>query len=242
MPQLADRVQLQVDPKLYLKDPTSSEIGLAIVGQSVVMIDEMGYEVFTLRKLAERIGTTEATVYRYFKNKHRLLLYLIAWYWSWMEHRLVLATNNVEDSRERLRLALYELTRPIEGDALIPHIDEAVLYRVVVAESSKVYLHRDVADENRDGLFLGYKRLCKTAADLVRAVSPSYAYPVALVSTVVESSHLQRYFAEHLPRLTDVDRARPDWSTTQFLTEMVFRTITAHATESFSKHRHNVGR
>lgn len=227
--QLADRVKLQVDSKFHLKDPTTSEIGLAIVGQSVQMIDEMGYEAFTLRKLAERIGTTEASVYRYFKNKHRLLLYLIAWYWSWMEFRLVFAIANVEDPRERLRLALYELTRPIEDDALIAHIDESVLYRVVVAESSKVYLHREVTEENRDGLFLGYKRLCQTAADLVRAVSPTYAYPVALISTVVESSHLQRYFAEHLPRLTDVDREHPDSSTTQFLTEMVFRTIAPRA-------------
>lgn len=224
-----DRVKLQVDPKFHLKDPTTTEIGLAIVGQSVLMIDEMGYEAFTLRKLAERIGTTEASVYRYFKNKHRLLLYLIAWYWSWMEFRLVFATTNVEDPRERLRLAIHELTRPIEDDALIAHIDEAILYRVVVAEASKVYLHRDVTDENRDGLFLGYKRLCRAAADLILAVSPTYAYPVALVSTVVESSHLQRYFAEHLPRLTDVDRSRPDWSTTQFLTEMVFKTIAPSA-------------
>lgn len=221
----ADGVQLQLDPKFHVKDPTTSELGLAIVGHGIQMIDEMGYEAFTFRKLAERIGTTEASVYRYFKNKHRLLLYLIAWYWTWMEHRLVLATANLTDPRERLRRALHELTRPIEADDLIPHVDEAVLYRVVVAESSKVYLHRDVTDENREGLFLSYKRLCRAVADLIREVSPRYAYPVALVSTVVESSHLQRYFAEHLPRLTDVDRARPDWSTTQFLTDLVFKTI-----------------
>lgn len=226
---LSDRVRLHLDPKLHLKDPTTSELGLAIVGTGILMIDELGYEAFTFRKLAERIGTTEASVYRYFKNKHRLLLYSIAWYWTWMEYRLRLATANVTDPRERLRLALHELTRPIEDDDLIPHIDEAVLYRVVVAESSKVYLHRDVTDENREGLFLSYKRLCRVVADLILEVSPTYAYPVALVSTVVESSHLQRYFAQHLPRLTDVDRARPDWSTTHFLSEMVFRTIGAES-------------
>lgn len=203
----------------------TSDLGSAIVEHSILMIDEMGYEAFTIRKLAERIGTTEASVYRYFKNKHRMLLYLIGWYWAWTEYRLVLATVNVVDPRERLRLALRELTGAIEDDVLSPHIDEAVLYRVVVAESSKVYLHRDVTDENREGLFLGYKRLCASVADVIREVSPTYVYPVALVSTVVEISHLQRYFSEHLPRLTDVDRARPDGSTTEFLTEMVFKTI-----------------
>ena len=222
---ITDRVKLQLDPKFHLNDPTTTEIGLAVVGHGILMIDELGYESFTFRKLAERIGTTEASVYRYFKSKHRLLLYLIALYWTWMEYRLMLATLNVDNPRERLRLALHELTRPIEQDDLFPHIDETILYRVVVAESPKVYLQRDVTDENRDGLFLSYKRLCRVVADLISVVSPTYAYPVALVSTVVESSHLQRYFAEHLPRLTDVDPSRTDWSTTHFLTEMVFKTI-----------------
>jgi len=224
-PVLTDRVHFQLDPNFHLKDPATSDLGLAIVEHGILMIDELGYEAFTFRKLAERVGTTEASVYRYFKNKHRLLLYLIGWYWSWMEYRLELALTNIVDPRERLRLALHELTRPIERDGRIPHIDEAVLYRVVVAESSKVYLHRDVTTENRDGLFLSYKRLCGAVANLIVGVSPTYAYPVALVSTVVESSHLQRYFAQHLPRLTDVDRSRTDRSTTEFLTEMVFKTI-----------------
>lgn len=227
MPPVAEFVQLRVDPKFHVKDPATSELGQAIVGQGILLLDELGYEAFTFRKLAERIGTTEASIYRYFKSKHRLLLYVTEWYWNWMEYRIVLATANVTDARERLRLALRELTRRIVRDELIPHVDEEALYRVVVAESSKVYLHRDVTEENRKGLFLSYKRLCRHVADLIEAVSPKYRYPVALVSTVVESSHLQRYFSEHLPRLTDVDRRRPDASTTEFLTEMVFRAIGA---------------
>ncbi len=216
-----------MDPKFHVKDPTTSDLGLSIVGQGLLLLDELGYEAFTFRKLAERIGTTEASVYRYFKSKHRFLLYLTEWYWNWMEYRVMIATVNIVNPRERLHLALAELTRRIERDDLIPHIDEAVLYRVVVAESSKVYLHRDVNAENREGLFMSYKRLCRNVADLVSEVSPAYRYPVALVSTVVESSHLQRYFSEHLPRLTDVDASQPDASTTDFLTEMVIKTISA---------------
>ena len=37
-------------------------------------------EEFTFRKLAQKINTTEASVYRYFENKHRLLIYILAWY------------------------------------------------------------------------------------------------------------------------------------------------------------------
>lgn len=222
---MTESVRLQVDGKLHLKDPTSTELGQSIVEQAILMLDEMGYEAFTFRKLADRVGTTEPSIYRYFRNKQRLLLYLTAWYWSWMEYRVLLATVNVVPPEQRLRLALAELTRPIVADETLPRIDEAALYRVVVADSSKAYLHRDVDVENREGLFLSYKRLCRTVADMIGAVNPAYAYPLALVSTVVESSHMQKYFAEHLPRLTDVKHALADASTTQFLTELVFRTI-----------------
>ena len=218
-------IRLQVDEKLHLKDPLSTELGKAIVEHAILMLDEIGYEAFTFRKLAERIGTTEPSVYRYFKNKQRLLLYLTSWYWSWMEYRLMLATVNVVPAEQRLRLALDELTRPIVADDITPRIDEGALYRVVVAESSKAYLHRDVDAENREGLFRSYKRLCRTVADMITDVNPSYRYPLALVSTVTESSHMQKYFAEHLPSLTEVKHAQADASTTQFLTEMVFRAI-----------------
>ncbi len=218
-------IKLQVDEKLYQKDPTSTDLGETIVGQAILMLDEIGYEAFTFRKLAERIGTTEPSVYRYFKNKQRLLLYLTSWYWSWMEYRLLLATVNVVPADQRLRLALAELTRPIIADDTMPHVDEAALYRVVVAESSKAYLHRDVGVENGAGLFRSYKRLCRTVADMITEVNPAYSYPLALVSTVVESSHMQKYFAEHMPSLTEVKHAQADRSTTEFLTDLVFRAI-----------------
>ncbi len=218
-------IRLQVDEKLHLKDPTSTELGQSVVEQAILMLDELGYEAFTFRKLAERIGTTEPSVYRYFKNKQRLLLYLTSWYWSWMEYRLLLATVNVVPAEARLRLALAELTRPIVADDTLPRIDEAALYRVVVADSSKSYLHRDVDAENREGLFRSYKRLCRTVADMITEVNPGYRFPLALVSTVVESSHMQKYFAEHLPRLTEVKHGQAGPSTSEFLTDLVFRAI-----------------
>lgn len=226
---MSHRIALQLDEKLWIKDPTSSELGESILEHAILMLDELGYEAFTFRKLAERIGTTEASVYRYFKSKHRLLLYLTAWYWSWMEYRLQLATANVAPAEERLRRALREVTQRIRKDESTPRIDEEALYRVVVAESSKAYLHADVDAENREGMFRSYKRLCRTVADLILEVNPAYPWPVALVSTVMESSHMQKYFAEHLPSLTEVTRGDADESTTAFLTDLVFRAIATPA-------------
>lgn len=221
------RITLQVDERLYLKDPNSSELGRRILQHGVLLIDEIGFEAFTFRKLAQQTGTTEPTVYRYFRSKQRLLLYLISWYWHWMDYRLLLATKNVESAEERLKLALGELTRPIERDDATPHIDEVALYRIVVAESSKTYLNRGVEEENREGLYRGYKRLCRTVAGMIAEINPRYRYPVALVSTVVEMSHMQKFFAEHLPSLTDVSLDDVDSSTTAFLTELVFRAISS---------------
>ena len=219
------RFRLQIDERLFIRDPTFTRLGERIVENSILLLDEIGYEAFTFRKLAQRIGTTEASIYRYFKSKHRVLLYLTSWYWSWMESRLLVAAATSSSAEDRLRLALCELTQPIRDDESTPRIDETALYRVVVAESSKTFLHPDVDDENREGLFLSYKRLCRTVADLITAINPDYQYPVALVSTVVESSHLQKFFAEHLPRLTEVQHADAHHSTTIFLTELVFRAI-----------------
>ena len=224
----ADRgppVRLQIDEKLFIRDPTSTRLGERIVEHSILLLDEIGYEAFTFRKLAQRIGTTEASIYRYFKSKHRVLLYLTSWYWSWMEYCLLVATAGVSSAEERLRLALCELTQPIHDAESTPQIDEGALYRVVVAESSKTFLHPDVDIQNREGLFLSYKRLCRTVADMIASINPDYQYPVALVSTVVESSHLQKFFAEHLPRLTEVQHAEAHHSTTAFLTELVFKAI-----------------
>lgn len=78
------KLNIDVDEKLYLKDPDSSELGLEIVRHSIELIDDIGFESFTFKKLAARIGATAPSVYRYFESKHKLLLYLLAWYWNYM--------------------------------------------------------------------------------------------------------------------------------------------------------------
>ena len=218
-------IKVHVDAKLYLRDPTSTTLGIGIVEHGILMLDEIGYEQFTFRKLAERLGTAEPSIYRYFRSKRSLLLYLTAWYWSWLEVRLMFATANIASAEDRLRRSLLVLTQPIIDDESTPHVDEAALYRVVVAESSKVYLQRDVDAENREGLFRSYKRLCQTVGVIVTEINPDYPFPVALISTVVESSHMQRFFAQHLPSLTEVDRGNPDATLTDFLTDLVFKAI-----------------
>lgn len=218
------KVLIQVDDKLSLKDPVSSDVGRQILEHSILLLDKIGFEAFTFKKLATRIGITEPTVYRYFENKHKLLLYLISWYWNWLEYKIILATGNIASPEERLRLALVQLSQPLEQDENYPYMDEAALYHIVVAESSKVYLTKEVDKDNREGFFLSYKRLCSRIADIIREVNPTYRFPAALVSTVIESAHNQLFFAEHLPSLTEVGKKNED-NTTVFITELVFRIL-----------------
>ena len=217
-------IQLKINEKVFTKDPSSSDLGKKIILHSIGLIDELGFEAFTFSKLADKIQCTEASVYRYFENKHRLLIYHLTWYWTWMEYRLTLATANIKSPDERLTIAIRLLTSPLEQEPRIPQVDEAALYRIVIAESQKVYLTKNVDKENKQGLFFSYKRLCKKAAGIVREINPEYRYPTALISTIVESSYDQRYFARHLPSLTEIPKEQED-GITEYLTELVFKAI-----------------
>lgn len=217
------KIHIDMDEKHFLKDPLSSELGSKIIRKSIEMIDEIGFESFTFKKLSVQIGASEPSVYRYFENKHKLLLYLLAWYWNWMDYKLILATDKVASAQDRLRISLELLCKPIEKDPNFDYIDETALYRIVVSESSKVYLIKEVDRVNKDGLFISYKRLCNRVAAIVKEINPEYRFPKALISTIVESSHDQKFFAAHLPALTDIQHISND--TTKFLMELVQKTI-----------------
>lgn len=228
-----NNIQIKINESVYTKDPSSSDLGKKIIQHSIELIDKLGFESFTFAKLADSIPCTEASIYRYFENKHRLLIYHLTWYWTWLDYRITIATANIKPPEERLKIALRLLTTPLEQESRIPQVDEAALYRLVIAESQKVYLTKQVDDENKEGLFLCYKRLCKKVAGIVKVINPGYRYPTALISTVVESSYDQRYFANHLPSLTEIPIDQVD-GITEYLTELVFKVITTSISDNTS--------
>ncbi|MCB9244975.1 MAG: helix-turn-helix transcriptional regulator [Flavobacteriales bacterium] len=216
-------IRQPVNDHVYLKDPESTELGRRIVNGSIDLIYELGFEAFTFRKLAELIGSTEASVYRYFESKHKLLLYLSSWYWSWMDYKVLFSITNITEAEDRLERALLALTEEVKLDTNFLHIDEVKLYQIVIAESSKAYLTRSVDEENRYGVFTAYKNLVARVSELVLAINPTFKYPHMLISTVIEGAHLQRFFASHLPRLTDTLQGED--AVCSFYREMVFSTI-----------------
>ncbi|MCB0402883.1 MAG: TetR/AcrR family transcriptional regulator [Flavobacteriales bacterium] len=223
MKQLLPHLNIQVNTNLYLKNPESSELGKKILEGGIALIDELGFEQFTFKKLAATIESTEASVYRYFESKHKFLLYLNAWYWAWMEYRLVFATANIDDPEQRLTKGITILTEVVEEDGNIPHINESTLNKIVISESAKAYCTKSVDTDNDQGAYHVYKQLVQRVSDIILEINPAYPYPHMLVSTVIEGSHHQRFFSEHLPKLTDVVEGED--AVVNFYTELVIHTI-----------------
>jgi AcrR family transcriptional regulator len=209
-------IVIKASDKLFTKDPGSSDLGKKIVAQSVVLIDKLGFEAFTFAKLARNIGTTEASVYRYFENKQRLLQYLMQLYWHWMEYQLVFRTYTIKSTKEKISEALRILVTEADEDT-IAGISSKLLRSIVIAESAKAYLNKEVEEDNRNQLFKPYKDLCSRLAELFLERNPAYRYARSLASTIIEMSHLQIYFRQHLPSLTDFSSEQGEEAVIGFL-------------------------
>lgn len=224
MKHLMKTFRIAVNEKTYVKDPDSSELGKKIIENSILMIHDMGFESFTFKKLGDQIGSNESSVYRYFENKHKLLIYLTSWYWGWLEYQLVFLTNSIADPKEKLRKAIGILTQPVEMDDSFEHINEELLHQIVVNEYSKSYLTKEVDMENKEGYFEIYKRLSTRMCEMISAVNTVYPYPHSLASTVLEGSLHQYFLREHFPTLTDCNS---EVSPTQYFTHLVFNALKA---------------
>ncbi len=213
-------IQIEVNPELYSKNPDSSELGRKIITNSIELMNEIGFESFTFKKLGLRIKSPESSIYRYFDNKHTLLLYLTSWYWAWTEYQLVFATSNISSSQEKLIRSIEILTKPVLIDNSISYVNEVLLCQIIFSESLKAYYTKNVDEENKKGCFKAYKSVVQRVSDMILEIKADFKYPHMLISTVIEGAHQQKYFAEHLPALTDLSKTKD--SITQFYTELVF--------------------
>ncbi len=227
-------VQVRMNEKLFLRDPERSELGRRIVRHGIALMADIGFEEMTFRKLADRIGTKEASIYRYFENKHRLLVYLVAWYWQWLEYQVVFQTNNLTDPKQKLeRILKLMLLIDIPEASAQPTADEmdiAALHSIVIREASKAYLTHHVTEDNRQQLFKPYKDLCGRMAGVVLEYRPNYPYARSRASALIETAHHQAFFMQHLPSLTDFGAQATSQATNQarlldFLRHLLFSSL-----------------
>jgi AcrR family transcriptional regulator len=216
-------VHIDVSSELYLRNPDSSELGKRIIKTSIDLIYDIGFEMFTFKKLGEQIGSPESSIYRYFENKQSLLIYLVAWYWSWVDYKLVFAITNITSPQEKLKRAINVLVQPVLIDNSILHVNEVLLSEIINSESVKTYHTKEVDNQNKKGCFSQYKYVVHRVSDIVLEVEPTFEYPHMLISTIIEGAHQQRYFAEHLPSLTDTKQNHD--AVGDFYQEMVFKVL-----------------
>lgn len=222
MEQLLQSVKIGINEKIYVKDPESSNLGKRIVEESILMINEMGFENFTFKKLGIKIGSNESSIYRYFENKHKLLLYLTSWYWGWLEYQLVFATNSIADAKIKLEKAIAIVTKTTVEDSDFSHINEVLLNEIVINEYSKSYLTKEVDVENKEGYFVIYKRLATRISKMISDVDPNYKYPKSLASTILEGSLHQHFLKDHFSSLTD---CHDDDDPAKYFLQLVFSSL-----------------
>lgn len=205
MQSLLANIKIQVPENLYVKDPESSDLGKKILKHSIQLINELGFEGFTFKKLGEQIQSNESSIYRYFENKHKLLLYLSSWYWGWLEYKLVFGVNNVENPVHQLNKAIEIITeKPTEAEN--DYFDKPLLFQIVISEFSKSYLTKFVDEENKEGYFLIYKNIVYRLAKLIQAVDAKYPYQTSLASTIVEGALHQHFLSSHLKSITNCNQ------------------------------------
>ena len=219
------QLQIKMNEKLFIKDPQQTELGKKIVLHSVQLIHDEGFEAFNFKKLAQSIGTTEAGIYRYFENKHRILIYITAWYWSWLEYQVTFHLNNISDPVVRLKKTITLLATPIDDSITTTYVNECILHQIIITEGTKAYLTKKVSIDNKDHLFKPYKDLCAKIGNIILECNPDYLYPKSLSSTIIEMAHLQTFFMHNLPSLTDFGNEKNEANIILFLESLVFSSL-----------------
>jgi len=209
MDQLLPQIKLTINSKLFIKDPESSQLGQEIIKESIHLINTIGFEKFTFKKLGLKINSNESSIYRYFENKHKLLLYLSSLYWGILEYRLVFETNNLVDPVKKLEKAVDVVAGTPQTVETNLRFDLLGLRAIVIAEFTKSYHNKSVDLENKEGFFSEYKRLVNRIVKMILDINSNFPYPKTWASNLIDGSLHQHFLVEHFPSITDCENNEP---------------------------------
>jgi AcrR family transcriptional regulator len=202
--QITRGIQFSLSEELFLRDPQQTAFGQKLLKHSIECMFEKGFESFNFKMLAQRMGSAEASIYRYFENKQQLLSYLCCWYWEWVHYLIDLHTMNITDPEQLLKIAIHELIYASEESSMTEYINENLLNQLVVMEGLKSLHFSNVDAQNEKGAFVTQKNLAGKIASFILLVNPKFRYSASLASTLIDMSLNQIYYASHLPRLSSI--------------------------------------
>jgi AcrR family transcriptional regulator len=222
MNRLLRNVSVKIDESLFSKDPTTSDVGLAIIRKSVDLIHSEGLESFTFKKLATALGSTESTIYRYFLNKHQLMMYLASWYWNLLEWKIVFATANMESPVAIMDKALKVLSNPVE-ESSAEFFDEKKLRDIAISYGFNGVELKNLKKKERVGYFLAYSNLSSRFEQIILLHNKNYKNAKAMATTLIETSNFQLLLKLRLPELTDVNAS--EVTLHHLLTQMAYKAL-----------------
>lgn len=218
MESLTKNLELHIPDNLFLKNPRESALGQRLLRDAAQLIASQGIDSFNFKKLAMVAQCTEATVYRYFENKHKMLLYILNIFWGWQEYAIVFAISNVSDPVVKLQKVCSIL-----ADPELRYIDDKEfshhLLLIAIQEGVKIHLTPSLKQEISDGSMKSYYRLVQRLAGIIREADADYAYPVSLATSLMDMALQQIFYAIHYEELTDT--CRDTSKLTRFLTHLL---------------------
>lgn len=197
-------IKFDLHNDLHIRDPQDTDYGQKLIGNAIILMDKVGFEQFNFKKLASAMDSNETSIYRYFENKHKLLLWIECWYWEWVNYLIDINLRNIEDSEKKLKIVIHNIVNASTESPLTSYINENILHKVIIKEGSKAYHFCDVDKENKSGFFSSYKFLVDRVSKIIKEVDPKFEYPRMLSSNLFEMANNQIYFAEHMPALTEI--------------------------------------
>ncbi len=199
-------VSVNVNENIFLKDPLETDLGRRILQHSLILFKEVGLNSFNFKELAVRISSTEASIYRYFENKHMLLLYLTCWYWEFMLYLIKSNIKFIHDEKTRLRIAIKTMVSGLlDEDSDSSHfIDLHKLHHLMVELATNAYHTKKIDEENKVGIYANYRELSHFISELILEVNPGFKYPRSIATTIIEMAINHLYLAEHLPSMTEI--------------------------------------
>lgn len=142
-----------------------------------------------------------------------------------MEYLVDVRLQNITNKKEKLQQIIALLTEELPGSTDEFDYNKKYLNQIVIRESSKVYLVKDVKEINKDDVFKPYKDLCAHIASIISEYNPNYKYPRSLCTSLIETSHDQQFFIANLPRLTDANLKKKENFTASFLSDLLFKVL-----------------
>ena len=84
-----------------------------------------------------------------------------------MDYKIVLKTSNLNNAKDKIKKAVELLVDDVKQDSDFSFINEILLHRIIITESSKVYHNKDVDDENEKGFYKTYKQVVQRVSDFI---------------------------------------------------------------------------